>query len=136
MWNNINAEEYPKDNMKWIAEGMTEGSLIWTTDGSYNRKRAADLLGVGWIIFCKTTGRRITGSFWERLSTASSLRAEIAITDYYKVQSWTALMCCNNKRALMLSYHHRGQIRRPSAKCTDIRRNFHVTKQTHHGGFK
>jgi hypothetical protein len=44
-------------------------------------------------------------------------------------------MCCNNKRALMLSSHHKGRIR-PSAKCTDIRRNFHATKQTYQGGFK
>jgi hypothetical protein len=125
---------------------MTEGSLIWTTDRSYDRKRAADLLGVGWIIFCKTTGKRIMGSFWERSSTASSFCAEMlglctlhllarVITDAYEVQSWTALMCCNNKRILMLSSHHRGRIR-PSAKCAHIRRNFHATKQTYQGGFK
>jgi hypothetical protein len=146
MWNDINAREYPKDNMKWIGEGMTEGSLIWTTDRSYNRKRAADLLGVGWIIFCKTTGRRIMGFFWEQLSTASSFFTEMlglctlhlfaqAISDYYDVQNWTALLCCNNKHALMLSSHHRGCIRL-SAKCADIRRNFCATKQTYQGRFK
>jgi hypothetical protein len=146
MWNTIDAGEYPKDNMKWIAEGMMDGSLVWTTDGSYNRKRVADLLGVGWIKFCKTTGRRITGSFWERSSAASSFCTEMlglcalhllaqAITDYYDVQSWTALMCCDNKHTLMLSSCHRGRIR-PSAKCADIRRNFHAIKQTHQGGFK
>ncbi len=89
-------ESTPKDNLKWIAEGMTEGSLIWTTDGSYNKKRATHLSGVGWIKFCKTTSRRITGSFWERSSTASLFCAEMlgictlhllaqAITDYYEV---------------------------------------------------
>jgi hypothetical protein len=77
MWNDINPREYPKDDMKWIAEGMTEGSLIWTTDGSYNIKRVADLLGVGWIIFCNSTCKRITGSFWERSLTASSLCIEM-----------------------------------------------------------
>jgi hypothetical protein len=51
---------------------MTKGSLIWTTDGSYNRKKAVDISGAGWIIFCKNTGWRITGAFWERSSTASS----------------------------------------------------------------
>jgi hypothetical protein len=36
MWNDIDAREYPKDDMKLIAEGMMEGCLLWTTDGSYN----------------------------------------------------------------------------------------------------
>ncbi len=35
---------------------MTAGTLIWMTDGSHNRKRAVDLLGVGLIIFSKATG--------------------------------------------------------------------------------
>ncbi len=55
MWRNINTGDKPKDDMQWVADGMTAGTLIWTTDGSYNRKRAADLLRVGWIIFCKAT---------------------------------------------------------------------------------
>jgi hypothetical protein len=57
MWRNINIVNKAKDNIQWIAEGMTAGTLVWITDGSYDRKRAADLLGVGWIVFCNTTGR-------------------------------------------------------------------------------
>jgi hypothetical protein len=45
---------------------MKGGTLIWTTDMSYNRKRANDLSEVGWIIFCKKIGLQMTGSFWER----------------------------------------------------------------------
>ncbi len=44
-------------------------------------------------------------------------------------------MCCDNKRALLLSSHHKGRIR-PSAKCADIRRSFKATKQMYQGGFK
>ncbi len=43
--------------MQWVADGMMADTLIWTTDGSYDRKKAADLLGVGWIIFFKATGQ-------------------------------------------------------------------------------
>jgi hypothetical protein len=57
MWRNIDTRDKPKDNMQWVADGMTAGTLIWTTNGSYERKRAADLLGVSWIIFCKATGQ-------------------------------------------------------------------------------
>jgi hypothetical protein len=77
MWHDINNVDKPKDDIQWIAEGMTAGTLVWTTNGSYDRKRASDLLGVGWIVFCKTTGRQIMGSFWEQSTTASSFRAEM-----------------------------------------------------------
>jgi hypothetical protein len=47
MWRNIDTRDKPKGDMQWVADGMTAGTLIWTTDGSYGRKRAADLLGKG-----------------------------------------------------------------------------------------
>jgi hypothetical protein len=56
MWRNIDTGDKPKDNMYWVADEMTASTHIWTTDGCYNRKRAADLLGAGWIIFCKAMG--------------------------------------------------------------------------------
>jgi hypothetical protein len=57
---------------------------------------------------------------------ASSFQAEMlglcaphllarALSEYYNLNNWSATMCCNNKRTLILSSHHRGQIR-PSAK--------------------
>ena len=97
----------PSD-MSWITYGLTLGSLIWVTDGSYNRKRASDLSRVGWIIFCKSTGFRITGSFWERSLSATLYRAELlglcalhfvarAVTEFYRLDGWTATLCCDNK---------------------------------------
>jgi hypothetical protein len=97
--------------MSWVANGPTIGSLIWVTDGSYDRKRASDLSGVGWIIFCKSTGFCITGSFWERSISATSYRAELlglcalhflarAVAEFYKLDEWTATLCCDNKQAL------------------------------------
>jgi hypothetical protein len=125
---------------------MTAGSLTWTTNGSYGSKRAQDLSGVGWIIFCNTTGWTITGSFWERSLMANSFRAEMldlctlhllawAIAEYYGVERWSSTMCCYNKRALLLSSHHKRRIR-PSAKYADIRRNVHATKLAYQGRFK
>jgi hypothetical protein len=119
MWEGINADTHSKDNLTWIAEGMTNGTLIWTTGGSYDRKKAANLSGVGWKIFCSQTGMRILGNIWERLLTASSFRAEMlglcalhllahAISKYYKLDRWTPTLCCDNKLALLLSSHHRG----------------------------
>ena len=77
MWEGIDTGMHSKDNLTWIAEGMTNRTLIWTTDWSYDRKKAANLSGMGWIIFCSQTGMRISGNFWEQLLTASSFRAEM-----------------------------------------------------------
>jgi hypothetical protein len=51
------------------------------------------------------------------------------------VEQWSAMLCCDNKRALKLSSHHRRRIR-PSAKCADIGQNLRTIKQTFTGNFK
>jgi hypothetical protein len=38
MWRDIVNSNKSKDDMQWVAEGMTAGTLKWTTDGSYDRK--------------------------------------------------------------------------------------------------
>jgi hypothetical protein len=111
-----------------------------------NLKRAADLSSVGWIIFCKRTGLRVTGTLWEKSPSASSFRADMlglcclhllarAVADFYNTGQWYAVISCDNKRALELSSNHRRRIR-PSAKCANIRRSFKSTKQVFARGFK
>ena len=130
MWEVIEPDKDTPKDVSWIVEGLRGGSLIWTTDGLYDRKRVVDLCGVGWIIFCTNTGFRLTGTFWERSPLASSYRAELlglcalhlfaqALAEFYKVTGWTAKLCCDNKRALEVSSHHTRRIQ-PSAKCADI----------------
>ncbi len=51
MWEGIEAGKDLLCDMSWVAEGMMNNSLVWVTDGSYNRKKAIDLFGVGWIFF-------------------------------------------------------------------------------------
>jgi hypothetical protein len=77
MWEGINKSQLTKHNLTWMVEGMKSNTLIWATDRSYDRKRAADLCGVGWIIFCSKTGLRLTAMFWERTISASSYQAEM-----------------------------------------------------------
>ncbi len=95
-------------------------SLTWTTNRSYDRMRAQDLSGGGWIIFCNTTGWKITESFWEKLSTANSFCAKMlglcalhllagAISEYYGEERWSSTMCHDNKHALLLFSHHKGR---------------------------
>ena len=77
MWEGIEEIQATKQNLKWIVEGMKANSLIWVTDGSYDELRAPDLSGAGWIIFCTTSGKRLTGWFWEYFNSASSYWAEM-----------------------------------------------------------
>jgi hypothetical protein len=58
-----------------------------------------------------------------------------AVAEFYKVEQWSAMLCCDNKHALELSSHQRRCIR-PSAKCADIRQNLCSIKQTFTGSFK
>jgi hypothetical protein len=108
MWDGINDSQETKRNLAWIADGMRSNSLIWTTDGSHNSKKAANLCGVGWVIVCTKAGLRPTGIFWERLQAASSYRAEMlnlcalcllarAVAEFYQIQGWQATLCCDNK---------------------------------------
>ena len=111
MWESIDDSQQTKHSLSWLVEGMKLNTLTWVTDGSYDRKRAADLCGVGWVIFCSKTGLRLTGIFWERSPSASSYRAEMlglcclhllarALSEFYQIQEWEATLCCDNKRAL------------------------------------
>jgi hypothetical protein len=59
MWEGIDATQQTKTDTTWIAMGMKGRTLIWMTDMSYNRKRANDLSGVGWIIFCTKTSLQL-----------------------------------------------------------------------------
>jgi len=127
-----------KKDMTWVVEGMKNKSLSWVTDGSYDRNKAAEVSGVGWVIFCNQTGRRLTCWCWERSDSADSYRAEMlglcalhlfarALSEYYKITNWEITICCDNKGALNCSSYHRRRIK-PSEKCADIRRSFRSTK--------
>jgi hypothetical protein len=145
MWEGIEAGKGLPYNMSWVAEGMKNNTLLWVTDGSYDRKKAIDLSGVGWIIFCTKTGFRQTGTFWKKSNLASLYRAEMlglcalhllarAVAEFYQIEGWSAMLCCNNKRALELLSHHLRPIQ-PSAKCANIRRSLKATKQFLQGAF-
>jgi hypothetical protein len=125
---------------------MKNNMHIWVTDGSYDRKKAKELSGVGWIIFCTKTELQLKGTLWEKLNTASLFWEEIlglcalhlfaqAVAEFYKVEQWSATPCCNNRPILKLSSHHRRHIR-PSAKCADIQQNLRTIKQTFTGSFQ
>ncbi len=56
MWEDIDFTQTTTQDLQWIAKGMKYNTLVWTTDGSYDRKKATNLSIVGWIVFCKDSG--------------------------------------------------------------------------------
>jgi hypothetical protein len=77
MWEDIDFTQDTTQDLRWVAEGMQNNTLVWTTNRSYNSKRVTDLSGMGWIIFCSRTGLFMTGAFWEKPPSASLFRAEM-----------------------------------------------------------
>jgi hypothetical protein len=71
MWGGIDDDQETKEDATWIANGMRHNLLIWVTDSSYDRKKASNLSGVSWIIFCTWTGLRLVGTFWEKSTWAN-----------------------------------------------------------------
>ena len=113
--------------MSWIADGLTLGSLIWVTDGSYDRKRASDLSGVGWIIFCKSTGFCITGSFWDKSISATLYRAELlGLCTLHFLARVVAVFYELDKQALEKSSNDRSRIR-PSTNYVYGHMDRHLT---------
>jgi hypothetical protein len=76
-WEDIGNSQATKVGTLWIAGGQKAGAPIWTMNKSYNRRQAADLLVVGWIIFLQkdvpSSDRIILG----KSRTASSFFAEM-----------------------------------------------------------
>ena len=112
MWELIEPGKNTPAGVQWIVDGLRNGSLIWTTDGSYDRKQAVDLFGVGWMIFCTATGFCVTSTFWELSPLASSYGAKLlvlcalhlfarALAEFCKIVGWSAMLCCENKCASM-----------------------------------
>jgi hypothetical protein len=48
MWEKLEGEE----DLGWLAEALTSGTLVCVTDGSYDRARARNISGAGWIMYC------------------------------------------------------------------------------------
>ena len=65
------------DDSSWIAEVLTNNTLVCVTGRSYNQKKAPDLCGAGWKIYFKETLGYVSGSLIERSNSASSYRGEL-----------------------------------------------------------
>ena len=83
---------------------MQEGTTIWVTDGSYNKKVAPDVSGAGWLVYCTKRDKKLFGSFYKRSPQAGLYRGELlgllavhtvilAMEDHFGLEGTTTKVC-------------------------------------------
>ena len=137
MWENVTQELRNSDH-SWLERGMRNGTLVWCADGSYNRKIAPDVSGVGWIVKCSEYGNSMEGSFYEISDEANAYRAEqlgmcanhhliSALSQFYKIGKWKTNTGGDNEGTVKITRRRLNRIR-PGMKCADILRNIRTAR--------
>ena len=128
MWKHLKGNIDPG----WIRTALEQGTLICATDGSYDAKRADNLCGAGWVIYCTASRQRLTGALVERSEAAGSYRGELlgmlairllllAVEEYCETHGDGSKIICDNKSALFTFRSEKDRV--PSgAKHADIKR--------------
>jgi hypothetical protein len=53
----IDDNQTTKHDLTWLVDGRKNKTVTWVTDGLYDKLRAADLSGIGWVLLCTRTGK-------------------------------------------------------------------------------
>ena len=64
-------------DMRWLTEAVTNTTLIFVIDGSYNLKKAPNICATGWIIHCTAEKCYISTTLIEQLDSAGSYHGEL-----------------------------------------------------------
>ena len=107
MWSGLTMPDDPT----WIAQALANGTLICVTDGSYDRRKAKDLSGAGYVLYCTATRNKLRGSLVEHSEDASSYRGELlgmlaihlllhAVEQFYHSAGEGNAIYCDNKGAI------------------------------------
>ena len=133
MWEMIFPDVGLGFDVNWMISALQAGTLVGVTDGSYDRQRCPRVCAAGWIIMDVTTGSRLSGSFSEHSTSASSYRGELlglcainiillALTKTGNIQNHPSIsIWCDNKGAINRASDSSRRIKcgRP---CADILR--------------
>ncbi len=74
MWQQVSDKT---SDTRWIAAALAKGTALISTDGSYSRKQAPHVCGMGWALACRAVQRVITGLFHKFSCNDSSYRREL-----------------------------------------------------------
>ena len=106
MWEHV-SDKVKAEDCSWLVEGLSKGTLVWCADGSYKRKTDPDVAGVGWVVECRSCGRRLEGFFYEVSDDANAYRAEqlgmcgvhrlvAAVVLFSSLMEWKTKLGCDN----------------------------------------
>ena len=129
MWSGIVNEGA---DLRWVLQAIENGSGIWVTDGSYNKKIAPLVSGAGWVFYCTVQEKKLYGTLYKFSTKAGSYRAELlgllaihvlmsALESFYNLKPSTAKICCDNSGALFKAKEYRRRIP-TGASQADIKR--------------
>jgi hypothetical protein len=108
MWEHVKDED---PDMSWACNAMIDGTLIAVTDGLYDRERAKDVSGSGWILLCTASRQTLHGSFYEISPIAGSFRGKflglaaihtlaLAVARFFHLDCMYGKIYCDNIAAL------------------------------------
>ena len=126
VWKSFQFEEPDEPAVDWIVQAMINNTSLWVTDGSHYSRRGPDISAAAWIVMDTRTGRKMSCSFVEFSSDASSYRAEAlglysihafiqALDIHFHMGQASVEICCDNEAALKEA---QGQKKRVSAGRT------------------
>jgi hypothetical protein len=118
MWEHVKDED---SDMSWACNAMINGTLIAVTDGLYDRERAKDVSGSGWILLCTASRRTLRDSFYKISTIARSFRGEflglaaihtltLAVARFSHLDCMYGKICWDNIAALNQSSKVRQQV--------------------------
>ena len=141
MWRDLRGNTDPE----WIRQALEKGTLICATDGSYDRKKAVNLSGAGWVIRCSDSKQMLSGALVERSQAAGSYRGELlgmlairllllAVEEYHNSYGDGTRIYCDNKSALFTFSSNKDRIASGS-KHADIRRVLRTIRRRSRSNF-
>ena len=74
MWDKLENED---QDLALLIAGLKQASVIAVADGSYDRKKAPEVSGAGWVLCCTRSWRMLRGNFYKVSPTASSYRGKL-----------------------------------------------------------
>ena len=130
MWQKFHFANNEDTSVDWIVFGLSNGTLMWVTDGSHYSQRGPYVSGAAWVVADRNSDKTMACSFAEFSPAASSYRAEAlglysihafihAISEHYNLQSGFPEIYCDNDAALKEAQKRRKRIV-TSAACADI----------------
>ena len=129
MWEGVEEEN---QDLRWLVEGIRNGTVIAVADGSYDRKTAPDVSGAGLVLCCTNAEKMLRVSFFERSRSASSYRGELlglvaihllllAMCQFYEISVTRPKVCCDNIGALKQARNRRRRIKTGACQADILR---------------